>query len=420
MGEWTPRKFGEQYKQQSRAVDRLSTSSSAQARIAQVDPFYTGGLAYLVWPETGLYSDSPASWMSSYAPVAGDMVFVVPQQSGYMIMGKALSDVAYPRYAPLTLLNGWASFDGGVTYGAGVVSVTAGGFASTMGFVKNGVATRGTVIAQLPAAWMFPSTKVYSLAATAAGSGSGPCVIAVDPTGAITIESDTVSSTYLSLDQLQWSTRPESWEFVDFGTSIAPPWFDAAGRVTGAKVDDFGRTVTAGALATASDGTVPSGSVMLTGQPTYSARTVVATPGGTGVLSGYDLLPDGTVTYRQVSGSSVLVALDSVRAPDATTWVTVSGYANGWSAYDPSYVPSRFVKYGDGLVTLGGMAKGGTSGVAMFTLPAGCRPAKRRAFVTLGNNAYARIDVLASGDVTLNMGSNAWVSLEGIVFPAAG
>lgn len=49
-------------------------------------------------------------------------------------------------------------------------------------------------------------------------------------------------------------------------------------------------------------------------------------------------------------------------------------FENGWLDYGQAWGRSRFRKSSDGLVTMEGLVRGGTPGVAIFHLPVGYRP----------------------------------------------
>jgi hypothetical protein len=92
---------------------------------------------------------------------------------------------------------------------------------------------------------------------------------------------------------------------------------------------------------------------------------------------------------------------------------------NGWLNYGASYNPAGYFKDKNGVVHLRGLVRSGVTGVAIFTLPAGYRPQYREMHATITKpNAIARVDVLTSGEVVMVMGSNAWISLDGITFRA--
>jgi hypothetical protein len=98
------------------------------------------------------------------------------------------------------------------------------------------------------------------------------------------------------------------------------------------------------------------------------------------------------------------------------------GFLNGWSNYDAAtnhvqagYQHAGFYRDNLGVVHLGGLVKGGTG--AIFHLPQGYCPWFYHAYPAIANNGFARITVtyMQPGcDVILEVGSNVWVSLDGI------
>lgn len=97
-------------------------------------------------------------------------------------------------------------------------------------------------------------------------------------------------------------------------------------------------------------------------------------------------------------------------------------FQNGWVNYGiPTYGEAFFYKDPFGRVHLSGLVKLGAvgSGVPIFTLPTGYRPAHREIHASVSNNVAGRVDIEVTGVVSLNVGANAWVSLSGITFRAA-
>lgn len=97
----------------------------------------------------------------------------------------------------------------------------------------------------------------------------------------------------------------------------------------------------------------------------------------------------------------------------AGPWHNVGGvgepaFQNSWSNFAAGFQVARFRLCGGGTqVEVQGMVKTGTLGTAVFTLPAGYRPALQIRFAqnlflsTSGEPDPSRIDVLANGNVTV-------------------
>lgn len=91
---------------------------------------------------------------------------------------------------------------------------------------------------------------------------------------------------------------------------------------------------------------------------------------------------------------------------------------NSWVNYGGGYNDAGYYKDAFGIVHLRGLIKDGTVTSPAFLLPSGCRPRTQEALATMANDAFARVDVLADGNVTPKVGSNAFFSLDGITFKA--
>lgn len=90
-------------------------------------------------------------------------------------------------------------------------------------------------------------------------------------------------------------------------------------------------------------------------------------------------------------------------------------FANSWANYGGGFSTAAFRRRG-GVVRLKGLVASGTVGQTIFTLPAGYRPAETRLFSTISNSAVGRVDINSAGAVSCQLGSNVWLSLDGIAF----
>lgn len=102
-------------------------------------------------------------------------------------------------------------------------------------------------------------------------------------------------------------------------------------------------------------------------------------------------------------------------------WIAVLGgigFANSWVNFGGAFQVARYRKDALGYVHVQGTIKSGTLNVAMFTLPAGYRPAATLQFACVSNNAHGTVQVLSTGVVQMptSGGSNASVSLDTITF----
>lgn len=93
---------------------------------------------------------------------------------------------------------------------------------------------------------------------------------------------------------------------------------------------------------------------------------------------------------------------------------------NSWVNYGSGYAPVGFYRDPLAKIYLRGRIKSGTAtaGTVLFTLPSAYRPSGRLSFSVASNGAFGQVDVLTNGDVTIQVGSNTWLALDGIQFPA--
>ena len=93
-------------------------------------------------------------------------------------------------------------------------------------------------------------------------------------------------------------------------------------------------------------------------------------------------------------------------------------FQNGWLAYGSGYNPPGFMLDANGFVWLRGMLKSGTMSQPAFTLPPGYRPEFAQLFGTVSNSLIGRVDVNTNGAVIPALGSNSWITLDGLAFRA--
>lgn len=93
---------------------------------------------------------------------------------------------------------------------------------------------------------------------------------------------------------------------------------------------------------------------------------------------------------------------------------------NSWVNFGGAYSPVGYYKDNLNIVHLRGLIKSGTAtaGTPLFTLPAGYLPAYIMIFPTPSNDLYGETQVRATGSVEIVVGSNVWISLDGISFRA--
>jgi hypothetical protein len=92
---------------------------------------------------------------------------------------------------------------------------------------------------------------------------------------------------------------------------------------------------------------------------------------------------------------------------------------NAWVNFGAPRNPAGYFKDLSGVVHLRGVVKNGTIGLAIFTLPAGYRPANKELIVTVSNGGHAVIEIDSSGNVIPSVGVTADFSMDNITFRPA-
>lgn len=112
---------------------------------------------------------------------------------------------------------------------------------------------------------------------------------------------------------------------------------------------------------------------------------------------------------KQPIPTNTLPSVDPFTAPTLlNSWVNnVSGFNVAGYYKDPF-----------GIVHLRGVVTSGVMGSAIFTLPAGYRPAAQELFAIVSNNLFGTMNVSTAGNVFATVGSNTFVSLDGLTFRA--
>ncbi len=93
-------------------------------------------------------------------------------------------------------------------------------------------------------------------------------------------------------------------------------------------------------------------------------------------------------------------------------------FLNAWVNYGAPYNNAAYFKGADQIVRLRGLVKNGAIGTAIFTLPAGYRPAGSMIVATASNGTFGLVQIDANGTVGVYAGNNTYVSLENITFSA--
>lgn len=129
------------------------------------------------------------------------------------------------------------------------------------------------------------------------------------------------------------------------------------------------------------------------------------------------LAKGGNNTVLGVDGSGVLgYKADPSGGGSVGAWHLIGGsgepaFANGWVNYGGTYQVARYRLEGD-VVRVEGLVKSGTTGAAIFTLPAGFRPPADHFFASQGGGQDGSMEVKSTGLVNHVGGTNNYFSVE--------
>jgi hypothetical protein len=127
---------------------------------------------------------------------------------------------------------------------------------------------------------------------------------------------------------------------------------------------------------------------------TYKARHFTS---GSGTCYFY---ADGNAPMRMIV-TDIGPTSAYIPAPDPTpAWINVS-FQNGWVNYGSVYQTVQYRKVGD-MVQIRGLAKSGTIGQVIFTLPGGYAPLASLQFAVDNAAKYGMVEVTSTGGVVLN------------------
>jgi hypothetical protein len=154
----------------------------------------------------------------------------------------------------------------------------------------------------------------------------------------------------------------------------------------------------------------------------YGKNPFFSHPDGGGSANKSELVfnTDGTISHKYWRNYSYMGEKKGLSIIGATT----PSYAdltlsNGWVNKGTPFANAGYTKDAAGRVHLKGVVSGGTTTVAtvMFTLPTGYTPTHEMRIPVVSADAFGYIRILTNGQVLFVIGSNSWLSLDGVSFP---
>lgn len=326
-----------------------------------------------------------------------------------------------PLWAPLLLKGSWTDYGG--AYSTAAYTKTKAGVVMLKGLVKNPSSPgSGSVIATLPSDYipnggslLFGTSTYPNANARVDVLSTGDVVMTTGVGGWVSLESIRFNPTATG------RVTPTLLNgFSNYGGSWAPASYaqDSTGRVSVQGVLQNG---------TRSDNTQIFGfSSTPSLRPSLYGHFASQSGGGFHHV-GVGQATQGDGVLAKGNGTGIYsINLQYYPAGTGGTWQNLTLLAS-WSNYDggATFATAQCTKTADGVVTLRGLIKGGstTAEGVIATIPSACgKPKQRMLTTTVNTAAYSRIDIFPNPDGTASVlfeGSSAtWYALDDISYIA--
>jgi hypothetical protein len=352
---------------------------------------------------------------SSYSVNAGGGDTVTIQVTASNSTGNSGTATALgtiPRWYTCGLQNGWSDYGG---------SFTTNGYTKTRdstvllkGVIKGGTATSGTTLCTLPVGYR-PTARLIFMTTTSGGAEGVPSRVDVLPDGEVQIIGG--NNGWVSLDGINFVDAGAGYSW--YAPTLLNGWVNYGSTYSNLQLasDATGRTHIQGLIksGTTTDWT-PTSSF-----PTSYEPSQTSTWPATSNLSytAFGITNSATTIARGYTGGNGYYSLQAMFYPSSfSSWNSLT-LQNGWVAFDPvNYSPPQYTKSSDGVVTVRGMIKNGTTtdGTVIATLPAGDRPSATVVIPVDSVGSFGRVDILTNGNIVVRIGYSGWITLDPVSF----
>lgn len=325
-----------------------------------------------------------------------------------------------PLWAKFAFQNTWNDY--GPPWDSSGYTKTSAGQVVLHGLIKrvNGNSTSNEIIATLPDGYR-PSTRyLYQSVANSANAR-----IDIFPNGEIRIVG---AFNDLTLEGITF--QPASTTFTNLAPYLSgwTTYGDANYAIPMSyAVDGAGRTEVRGMVSsgTATDGTdIVTMSSAIAPSEYYHLPAMAGGPNSTVGIVGTN---GPTPAIEAKGGSNAWYSIHALWWPASRTtgstcttqWCSLT-LQNGWVHYGSPFATQAYTKGSDNMVHLKGLIRSGTAsqGTVLATLPAGYRPKGYLLFQNQNGGGLGRVDLYPNGNLVIVLGSNGWLSLDGIKFIA--
>lgn len=305
---------------------------------------------------------------------------------------------------------GWSNYNNG--YATIGYTKTKDDVVMLKGMITGGSTAPDVPICKLPPEYA-PSTRLQFQNASNDAAGR----LDVWPTGEVVF--NTGSAGWYSLDGANFVANTAPYPYVKL-TPLLNGWSNFGNNFSDAAstLDGTGRVHTVGLI---KGGTFTNDTPITTLPANQQPPQYQHFPARGPAFNYMGIRQNGNINAKGI-GPNDWYSIQSMFYPAAFNgWTVMGALANGWVNFDStgtSYPKASYTKAADGIVTLKGLLKSGTSSgsVPIVQLPAGYRPKEKLLMHVITNGGYGRVDIAADGKVygvTTNAG---WLSFDGISF----
>lgn len=318
-----------------------------------------------------------------------------------------------PRWQDCTFQNGWTDYGSG--YAPAGFTKTSAGVVGLRGLIKNG--SIGSVAACTLPVGFRPSQRLSFQVGGYEGGTSGAARVDVATDGQVQVVAG--ETPWVSMSGIVFLASDAGYTWTSAGWLNG--WTDWGGYGTLSRTkDSLGRAYIQGL---GRPGTLTSGTVITNGLTAvgYPPSHFMHMTSRSNVESAVSFASSGAISVRGV-GTGFNSLAWSYYPSTFNSWNTLPT-DNGWINYaSASYSPSQCYKGADDLVIVRGLIKSGANGAFTGSLSdSGCGTHTDGRLILpawMASNNSARVDLLASGQLTFSISSPTWTSIDNVRFIA--
>lgn len=332
------------------------------------------------------------------------------------VSGATAASAVIPVWSPLVLKGNWTDYGNG--YGTAAYTKTKTGLVLFRGLIKSSTYTSGETVATIPSDYAPDTGQLIFGTASSTGAASR-----VDVTTSGDVLIVVGAAAWTSLETIRYDLPATATvPYTRTAPTLLNSWVNYGGTFANATYaqDPTSKRVFA-------QGLVRYGT-MTDGTPIFNLPTLLQATESrhmAGASNNWGLIGVSATVHAKNVGTNAYQSLNTIFYPNSTATWTAPTMVNSWVNYGAPFATAGYTRStgetssgSTGVVSLKGLIRSGstTSDTPIFTLPAGYRPKNRILYTTANTGLYARLDILANGEVRFEGSSNTWYSLDNVIF----